>query len=83
MCAISGIGYLYGVPRNRNMVAWGQRAGVRWFGEHVTLHIVSQDNSKRQLQNQQATPSHKTGEKQNRKENKTTAQHNTTESEII
>jgi hypothetical protein len=25
------------------MVAWDQRAGLRWFGEHVTLQIDSQD----------------------------------------
>jgi len=36
------MGYFYGVPRNRNMVAWGQRAELRCFGEHVTLQIDSQ-----------------------------------------
>lgn len=36
------IGYLC-VPRNGNIVAWGQRAGLRRFGEHVTLQIDWQD----------------------------------------
>jgi len=32
------IEYPYG-----NMMAWGRRAGLRWFGEHVTMQIDWQD----------------------------------------
>jgi hypothetical protein len=67
------------------MVAWGQRAGLRWFGGNVTLQIASQDiTAKDNYKTSRNTKPQRSHTKQGKHKTgrKTKPQYNTPENEI-